>query len=159
MWSFIGKKKKVNKTQKWILAHSQGFIAQGEMGDTSELCKSEDSLPRQTHTHTQWPWWSVNWPNDVQRDLLLETRLVFAYGKNNNLHMLRAVCVSEALITVLLSVVPPLWYRAAIGFCWHDVYRSDCTAPTNSTRKSWDKQVSQQCCCEATKQLCNKRDT
>lgn len=31
---------------------SQGFIAQGEMGDTSELCKSEDSLPRQTHTLT-----------------------------------------------------------------------------------------------------------
>lgn len=58
-------------------------IAQGEMGDTSGLCKSDDSLPRQTHTHIQWPCWSVNWLNDVESELPPETRLVFAYGKNN----------------------------------------------------------------------------
>lgn len=40
----------LGKTQKWSPALSLLLIAQSEMGDTSELCKSDDSLPRQTHT-------------------------------------------------------------------------------------------------------------
>lgn len=47
-------KQNVGKTQKWSPALSRLLIAQSEMGDTSELCKSDDSLPRQTHTRTQW---------------------------------------------------------------------------------------------------------
>lgn len=59
------------------------------MGDTSELCKSDDSLPRQIHT--QRPRWLVNWLNDFESDLPSETKVVFAYGKKNILAAL--VCV------------------------------------------------------------------
>lgn len=57
------------------------FITQGEMGDTSVLYKSDDSLPRQTHTHAQWPHWLVIQLNDVESDSPPETCLLFAYGK------------------------------------------------------------------------------
>lgn len=57
-------------------------IAQGEMGDTAQLYKLDDFLPRQTHAHAACPRSLVNWLNYIESELPPETRLAFAYGKH-----------------------------------------------------------------------------
>lgn len=133
------------------------FIAQGETGDTSQLYKSDDSLLRQTHAHTQWPCWSVNWLNDVESESPPETRLLFAYGKNNP-HALHQFLLWDKLHIVLLSqrcyqnsFSFPKIGRASENGCWYCWHVIMCTKKALHQLAQPERRASFKLCCGSTK--------